>query len=101
MDRIHRIQMRVLLRLAVVIAPACLLAVAMACMHQQRPDSSATVADARGGEQPVQEVVSENGDIAGYCTALRNSSDPFFGTQQRERLMAELENPIFLTCHGA
>ena len=97
MDRIHRIQMRVLLRLAVIVAPACLLVAAMACMHQQRPDSSATVADVSGTDQTVQEVVSENGDIAGYCTALRNSSDPFFGTQQRERLMAELENPIFLT----
>ena len=35
--------------------------------------------------------------MAGYCTSLRNSSDPFFGTQQRERLTAELENPTFPT----
>ena len=40
---------------------------------------------------------SETMDIAGYCTALLNSSDPFFGTQQRERLLAELENPTFST----
>ena len=39
----------------------------------------------------------ETADIAGYCAALRNSSDPFFGTQQRERLAAELENPTFPT----
>ena len=100
-DRINGIQMRGLLRLAVIVAvvigPACLLAAAMACMHQQRPDYSVTAADARGEDRPAQEALSENGDIAGYCTALRNSSDPFFGTQQRERLMAELENPTFLT----
>ena len=97
MDRIHRIQMRVLLRLAVIVAPACLLVVAMACMHQQRPDYSATAPDALGAERLVQEVLSKDGDIAGYCTGLRNSSDPFFGTQQRERLTTELEHPTFPT----
>ena len=97
MDRINRIQMRVLLRLVVIVAPACLLAAAMACMHQQRPDYSVIAADAPGAERAVQEVLSENGDIAGYCTGLRNSSDPFFGTQQRERLMTELEHPTFPT----
>ena len=40
---------------------------------------------------------AETADIAAYCSALRNSSDPFFGTQQRERLAAELENPTFPT----
>ena len=89
--------MRMLLRLAAIIALACLLAAAMACMHQQRPDYSATAADALGAERPVQEVLSENSDIAGYCTGLRNSSDPFFGTQQRERLTTELEHPTFPT----
>ena len=96
-DRINRIQMRVLLRLSVLVAPVCLLVAAFACMHQQLPDYPVTTTAARGGEQPVQEVVSENGDIAEYCTALRNSSDPFFGTQQRERLAMELEQPTFPT----
>ena len=66
MDGIHRTQMRMLLRLVVIVAPACLLAAAMACMHQQRPDYSVIAADARVAERPVQEVLSENGDIAGY-----------------------------------
>ena len=39
----------------------------------------------------------ETADIEGYCTGLVNSNDPFFGTQQRKRLMAELENPTFPT----
>ena len=33
----------------------------------------------------------------GICVNLRNSSDPFFGTQQFERLTSELENPTFPT----
>ena len=39
----------------------------------------------------------ETADIAGYCTQLANSSDPFFGMQQRKRLLAELDNPTFPT----
>ena len=40
---------------------------------------------------------NETADLAGYCTSLQNSSDPFFGTQQRARLLAELRNPTFPT----
>ncbi len=36
-------------------------------------------------------------DLAAYCRSLRNSSDPFFGTQQRTRLLAELQRPTFDT----
>ena len=39
----------------------------------------------------------EHADLAGYCASLRNSSDPFFGTQQFKRLTAELEHPTFPT----
>ena len=45
----------------------------------------------------TSEILTEHADLAGYCASLRNSSDPFFGTQQRERLTAELENPTFPT----
>ena len=45
----------------------------------------------------TSEMLSEHADLAGYCASLRSSSDPFFGTQQRERLTAELENPTFPT----
>ena len=36
-------------------------------------------------------------DIAAYCPALRQSSDPFFGTQQRQRLLAEVSAPSYDT----
>ena len=36
-------------------------------------------------------------DIAAYCPALRQSSDPFFGTQQRQRLLAEVNAPSYDT----
>ena len=46
---------------------------------------------------PEPLLSGETADIAGYCAALKNSSDPFFGTQQRARLAAELEHPTFPT----
>ena len=79
------------------IAAACLIVFALACMHQQRPDLSPSPVRVPETEQPAEESISENSDIAGYCTSLRNSSDPFFGTQQRERLTGELEDPSFPT----
>ena len=77
-------------------------------MHQQRPSLPDPTASAPGRVISTEEAIltdeafseqafSEQADLAGYCTALRNSSDPFFGTQQRDRLTAELEHPTFPT----
>ena len=75
----------------------CVFVMAPACMHQQRPSLSAPIASPPSMEMPLGEVPSDNADLAGYCTALQNSSDPFFGTQQREKLTTELEHPTFPT----
>ncbi len=70
----------------------CLLLTAVGCVFQ---DSSSI------SNEPVDESnadnLSEHTDIAGYCTGLRNSSDPFFGTQQRDKLKAELQDPTYPT----
>ena len=80
-----------------VIWMVCVFVMAPACMHQQRPSLSAPIASPPSMEMPLGEVPSDNADLAGYCTALQNSSDPFFGTQQREKLTTELEHPTFPT----
>ena len=36
-------------------------------------------------------------DLASYCQNLKDSANPFFGTQQRARLLAELQDPTFGT----
>jgi len=66
-------------------------------MHQQRPGESGQAVSMSNLDVTTEEGLSEHADLAGYCAHLRNSSDPFFGTQQRERLIAELENPTFPT----
>ena len=81
----------------VAVVVACLMIFALACMHQQRPDLSPSPTRVPETEQTAEESISQNSDIAGYCTSLRNSSDPFFGTQQRERLTGELGDPSFPT----
>ena len=63
-----------------------------ACSFQTWQEASVTSASPLATETP-----SEHADIAGYCESLRNSSDPFFGTQQRQHLTNELENPTFDT----
>ena len=79
------------------LSAACILLVSVACMHQQRPDTTAVATAPTGTRETDEEALSEHPDIAGYCEGLRNSSDPFFGTQQRARLEGELENPTFTT----
>ena len=81
MDRIDRMRTRIIL-----VILACL---AIACAQSATPPPAAP--------SPEPLPLAETADIAAYCSALRNSSDPFFGTQQRERLTAELENPTFPT----
>ena len=80
------------MRLASIVVLPCALLLALGCAFQERFDVSVSAL-----ETPQTAGLSEHTDLAGYCTGLRNSSDPFFGTQQRERLMAELENPTFPT----
>lgn len=76
---------------------ACISLILIGCMHQQRLGESSDAVSMSNMEVPVEEGLSEHEDLAGYCTSLRNSSDPFFGTQQFERLTAELEHPTFPT----
>lgn len=78
------------MRLGLIIVLTCVLLLGLGCGFQERAGVSAI-------ETPETVVMPEHADLAGYCTSLRNSSDPFFGTQQRERLTAELENPAFST----
>ena len=80
------------LRLAPIIVSLCALLPGLGCAFQERAEVASPVV-----VTPSLAALSEHADISGYCTGLRNSSDPFFGTQQRERLMAELENPTFPT----
>ena len=77
------------LRLARIIVLACVLLLGPGCAFQERSGVPVSVT-----ETPEP---SEHTDLVGYCTGLRNSSDPFFGTQQRARLLAELDNPTFPT----
>ena len=80
------------LRLAPIIVLTCVLVLGVGCAFQERAEIASPVV-----VTPSPVALSEHADISGYCTGLLNSSDPFFGTQQRERLMAELENPTFST----
>ena len=80
------------LRLAPIIVLLCALLLGPGCAFQERAETASPVV-----VTPSPAALSEHADLAGYCTGLRNSSDPFFGTQQRERLMAELDNPTFPT----
>lgn len=78
------------MRRASIVLLHCALLLGLGCVFQER--SSVSVP-----ETPEVAGLSEHADLAGYCTGLRNSNDPFFGTQQRERLMAELNHPTFPT----
>lgn len=69
----------------------------LSCTSQSRATTTTPVATIPATATPVADSKSEHADIAAYCTNLRNSGDPFFGTQQRERLTAELEHPTFPT----
>ena len=80
------------LRLASIILLHCALVLGSGCAFQERAEVASPVV-----VTPSQVALSEHADISGYCTGLRNSNDPFFGTQQRERLVAELESPTFPT----
>lgn len=77
------------MRLSLIVVLPCLLLLGLGCVSRERPFVSVSVIETA--------VISEHADLAGYCTSLRNSSDPFFGTRQREKLTAELENPTFPT----
>ena len=68
--------------------------VVLACFGAGCAQSAPAERAALSSEPPPS---MEMADIEGYCTGLRNSSDPFFGTHQRRRLTAELENPTFST----
>ncbi len=75
------------------LALACIAVVTLACaLRFSPPVPETTVA-----QTPKFEHTDAPADIAAYCSALRNSSDPFFGTQQRERLLAEIERPTYPT----
>lgn len=78
-------------RLAVV-GLAWLMTAGLACgfLEPSGPEDAAVMVPSSG-------VLSEHADLSGYCTNLRNGTDPFFGTQQRDRLLGELENPTFPT----
>ena len=85
MDRMDRMVIRAVLAVLIVWA-ACFV---VGCVQSAPPQDAALLS-----ELPPS---IETADIEGYCTGLVNSNDPFFGTQQRKRLMAELENPTFPT----
>ena len=85
MDRMDRMVIRAVLAVLIVWA-ACFGA---GCVQSAPPQDAASPS-----ELPPS---IETADIEGYCIGLVNSNDPFFGTQQRKRLMAELENPTFPT----
>ena len=80
------------MRLASIAPLPCVLLLALGCIFQERLSVSVSAIGT-----PEMAALSEHPDLAGYCMSLRNSSDPFFGTQQFERLMAELNDPTFPT----
>ena len=69
-----------------------MLLLGLGCAFQERFGASISAL-----KTPETAGLSKHADLVGYCTSLRNSSDPFFGTQQFERLTAELESPTFPT----
>ena len=71
---------------AILVALAC---IGIGCVQSAPPTPAVP--------SPEPPPSAEMADLAAYCTGLRNSSDPFFGTQQRERLTAELRNPTYPT----
>ncbi len=85
------------LRLARIIVSLCALLPGLGCAFQERAEVASPVAVTPSHVAFSPVTPSEHADISGYCTGLRSSSDPFFGTQQRARLLAELENPTFPT----
>ena len=80
------------MRLASIVVLPYLLFLGLGCSSQEHFGAYASAL-----ETPETAGLSEHSDLAAYCKNLRNSSDPFFGTQQFERLTAELENPTFPT----
>ena len=81
MNRMDRIGIRLVL--------AVLACVGIGCVQSAPPTPAVP--------SPESMPSNETADLAGYCTSLQNSSDPFFGTQQRARLLAESDNPTFPT----
>ena len=81
MNRMDRIGIRLVL--------AVLACVGIGCVQSAPPTPAVP--------SPETMPSNETADLAGYCTSLQNSSDPFFGTQQRARLLAEVDNPTFPT----
>ncbi len=76
---------------------ACIPLILIGCMRQQHSGEISQAVGMSNQEVHIEEGVSEHADLAAYCTSLRNSSDPFFGRQQFERLATELESPTFPT----
>ncbi len=81
MNRMDRIGIRLVL--------AVLACVGIGCVQSAPPTPAVP--------SPEPMPSNETADLAGYCTSLQYSSDPFFGTQQRARLLAESDNPTFPT----
>ncbi len=80
------------MRLVSIVVLPCVLLLGLGCGFQERFGASPSALETHETAD-----LSEHADLAGYCVNLRNSSDPFFGTQQFERLTSELENPTFPT----
>ena len=69
---------------------------------QPAPNSEASSANAaetpnNANNAATTANAAADADLAAYCRNLRDSSDPFFGTRQRERLLAELRSPTYDT----
>ena len=89
--------MKTTMRQAITFTLFLALIASLSCTSTGRTTITTPVATTPATATPVTGGKSEHADIAAYCTNLRNSGDPFFGTQQRERLTAELEHPTFPT----
>ena len=89
--------MKATMRQAITFTLFLALIASLSCTSTGRTTITTPVATTPATATPVIGGKSEHADIAAYCTNLRNSGDPFFGTQQRERLTAELEHPTFPT----
>ena len=78
--------------MALCVIMLCVLILGLGCLYDG--DSGVPSSEVATPESASQ---AEHPDIALYCAQLADSSDPFFGTQQRKRLLAELESPTFHT----